>query len=70
MLALDLNVVEIAQDRKQCLRLSYEEKQLLDEALIKTYARKGITIRMNPSLIPNTRSIIKRCQFLEMYMMF
>ena len=27
MLALDLNVVEIAQDRKQCLRLSYEEKQ-------------------------------------------
>ena len=27
MLALDLNVVEIAQDRKQCLCLSYEEKQ-------------------------------------------
>ena len=41
MLALDLNVVEIAQDRQQCLCLSDEEKQAKKDTLMQDYAIKA-----------------------------
>lgn len=46
--------------------MSHEEKQLLDEALIKTYARKGITHKNESLTDPQHPEQYKRCPFWRM----
>ena len=45
--------------------MSHEEKQLLDEALIKTYARKGITHKNESLIDPNHPNQYKEMPILE-----